>query len=770
MLGRLRSSNVPLVVALLAALGLLLGATNFHYPIAAWLVWRYLWVGGLAVLWAASCLSCGYWLSRRLRVRLESRALGAALAFPLGVLAFQLAIFLLGVVGVLGALVFVLLPLGFMALGARQMVEMARTVRATARPPATFTELAVVLFGVAGVGLLYFQILSPEAMHWDARWYHLPIGQQYALQGSVRGTPEAWWLDGYPHSGSLLYAWAFMLPRALLFDRLELCLHLEFVVFLATIASIPVLVRQLAPQVEGRGTWAAIFLFPGILLYDSNLAGAADHLAALWCIPVVLTLIRVWRRWDVTEALLFGAFMGAGMASKYSAWAMLVFPGVLFLTRAAWLTLGRITGRDRTSRRLLPPFLVVIGMTLLISAQFWLRNWICYGDPMYPLLHDVLPSKYWSPEASASFSVFKGFALPPAPGWQGVRDALLTMFTFAFIPNDWPVFHRNVPVFGFLFTLSMFCLPVIRASARLWLTYLGLLLAMFFWYMTIHQDRYLQVWLPAMAACAVATFGLVWRRGNLPVRALVTALVAFQIFWGGDVPFFPTHNLINDSPIRLASSFLASGFLHKQNRLRLFGDEGLVAEHLPRDANLLIHETNMHVGFGVRAVNDQWQGRISYAALESPAAIYRELASMEVTHLLWETRMSGWNSLGHDLAFLGFALNYARERVTLGQFNVAGFAAGPPPETFNNRVAVLGCSTPYVNGIYRLGRMMVPDPGRPWASPDSPLGDPAEAVRSAGFLVVDPGCTPQLPQDVATLFHPPMSLVRGPLQLYIRRL
>ncbi|MEP6652155.1 MAG: hypothetical protein ABJA82_02290 [Myxococcales bacterium] len=766
---RLRSSNIPLIVALAAALVLMLGAVNFHYPIAAWLVWRYLWVGGLALFWAASCLSCGYWLCSKLRLRWESRALEAVLAFPLGVLAFQGAIFLLGVVGALGVIVFLSLPLGFMALGARRLIEAGRILRAAARPPATFAHFAVILFGLAGVGLLYFQILSPEAMHWDARWYHLPIGQQYALQGSVRGTPEGWWLDGYPHSGSLIYAWAFLLPKALLFDRLELCLHLEFVIFLATIASIPVLVRQLAPEVEGRGAWAAIFLFPGVFLYDSNLAGAADHIAALWCIPITITLLRLWRRWEITEAILFGAFMGAGMASKYSAWAMLIFPGLLFWARAAGLVFERVTGRDRTSRRLLPPFLVVIGMMLVISAQFWLRNWICYGDPMYPLLHDHLSSKYWSPEASASFRVYKSFAFPPAAGWQGVRDAVLTMFTFAFIPNDWPVFHRNVPVFGFLFTLSMFCLPVIRTSVRLWLTYLGVLVAMIFWYLTIHQDRYLQVWLPAMVACTIVTFAVVWRRGNLAVRGLVTALVAFQILWGGDVPFFPTHNQISDSPIRLVSNFLASGFLQKQNRLRLFGDEGLVAERLPPDANLLIHETNMHVGFGVRAVNDQWQGRLSYAALGSPAAIYRELADMKVTHLVWESKMSGWNSLGHDLAFLGFAFNHAVDPVAVGRFNVARFPSVAPQDPFNERVAVMACDSPYANGIYNVSRMMVPDPGQPWASPAAPLGDPQTAIRSVGFLVVDPACAPPLPPDIGTLFHPPMGSVRGPLQMYVRR-
>jgi hypothetical protein len=605
-------------------------------------------------------------------------------------------------------------------------------------------------------------------MHWDARWYHLPIAQQYALEGAIRPSPERWWLAGYPHSGSLLYTWAFILPRALLFDRLELCLHLEFVVFLATIASIPTLVRQLVPDVKGHGAWAAIFLFPGIFLYDSNLCGAADHLAALWCIPIAFTLIRLWRTWEVSEAILFGAFLGAGLAAKYSVWSMLIFPGFIFLTRTCWLTVTTLKRRDRSLGAAVVPFAAGLGTMMLVSAQHWLKNLLWYGDPIFPILNQFLNVEPWSPEASASYHLFTSFAFPPTPGLDGVLDAFRTVFTFAFIPNDWPVFHRNVPVFGFLFTLSMMCLPFIRAGKRLWLTFISVLVSIVFWYVTTHQDRYLQAWLPIMVACTVATLGLVWQRQSHVVRGLVAALVAFQIIWGGNIPFFPTHNLINDSPIRLVSNFLASGFLKTPNRLRLFGDESLVAEHLPADANLLVHETNLHVGFGVRRVNDQWQSRLSYATLASPAEIYRALAELKVTHMTWEARPSGWNSLGSDLAFMGFALNYAVDPKVLGHFTLARFPASSPPVKFNDQVAILGCGSPYANGIYKLGRLTVPDPGQPTATPDSAITDVPTAIGKANFLVLDPGCAPILPPEVGTQFHNPLSMVRGPLQLYIR--
>jgi hypothetical protein len=768
--GRPRIVDVVLSLALLAALVLFVGVTNYHYPVQTWLAWHYLSVGILAVAWALACLSCGHFLLERLRINPANAALERVLAFPLGVFAFQIAIFVLGLAGLLGVGTFFLLPAVFAIAGARGLVRDGRDLR-NHTLPRSLPQLAVLLFGVAGVGLIYFPLLSPETFSWDAQWYHLPIAQQYALQGAIRPFPEGWWMDGAPHAASLVYTWAFLLPGSILFDRLELCGHLEFVIFLATIASIPTLVRQLVPRIEAGGSWAAIFLFPGILLYDSNLAGGADHVAALLCVPLALTLIRLWHTWRVREATLFGIFMGAGVAAKFSVWSMLLFPGLAFVVRAIWLTVSRVVRRDRAGVAVLPAFLAGGAAILLSSAHHWLKNWLWYGDPIYPVLQDYLHVRPWSSEAPASYRLFKSFTFGPPPGMAGVWEALKATLTFSLKPNDWPVFHRDVPVFGSLFTLSMFCLPFIRAGIRLWLAYLGVMLAIVAWYLTSHQDRYIQAWLPVMVACTVATLALVWNRRSLLVRALVVALVAVQIVWGADVPFFPTHNMINnDSPIRFVSNFLASGFLKTPNRLRLFGEAGLVGERLPRNANLLIHEFNPQIGFGAHTVNDQWQGRLSYAALASPAAIYRELADMKVTHLVWYERTSGWNSVGSDLAFLGFALNHCSAHELIGHLTLARLPETPPsPSAFNDRVAVLACNNPYPNGFYTIESLVIPEPQQPWASPQSTWSDAAAAVRDASFLVVDPRCTPNLPPEVPTWFHPPILRSGGELRLYIRR-
>ena len=385
------------------------------------------------------------------------------------------------------------------------------------------------------------------------------------------------------------------------------------------------------------------------------------------------------------------------------------------------------------------------------------------------MLYRWLKVHPWSADSPASFRVFVSFTFPPAPGWQGVKDALLSTLTFSFKPNNWWSFHRDVPIFGSLFTLTMLCLPFVRANVRVWLTYLGMMVAMVAWYLTNHQDRYLQAWLPIMVGATCATLILLWRDGSFLVRTLVAVLVAAQIIWGGDVPFIPTHNIAYDSALRINSNFLASGFLRTPNRLRPYGGLGEVGETLPRDAHLLLHELNLQVGLDVQVVNDQWQGRISYATLKSPSAIYNELSSLGVTHMIWDSEStSGWNSMASDLAFAGFALNFGDNPTSIDKYTVARLPAQAPPPGLNDNVAMLTCRGPYRAGWYLLGELTVPEPGRPWAAPRAPLGDLQSAIESAGFMVIDTDCYSNLPQAVNDLFRKPFS--RESHKFYVRKL
>jgi hypothetical protein len=423
-----------------------------------------------------------------------------SVAFALGIFVFFLGMFVGGLLGLYKPFFFVLLPFLLLAAGAvdgrryaSRLVRHLRHRRRTA-PPVPPWLLAVSALGLVGVGMVYFSILTPDNVAFDSRWYHLGIAEHYVAQGSLRRFPEGWYPGTSPHLASFLYTWAYLMPSSSLFDKVELCAHVEFVVFLATLAAIPALVRLLVPGSRGRGTWAARFLFPGIFLYDSSLTCGADHIAALFAVPIFTTLVRAWRDLSPRTSGLLAAMLAGAFMTKYTgALNLMCFPMLAVAVRPLLLAGKSLLRREVPPvKALLAGPGVAVAAGLVLTAPQWLKNWVWYGDPVYPLMPKRFSPHPWTADAADRFAWFVESQLwKPTRDWAGVKDTVKAMFTYSFIPNDWPKFHGAVPTFGSLFTLTLFCLPFLRGAKRLWALFLAAHVGLFVWYSTHHQDRYL---------------------------------------------------------------------------------------------------------------------------------------------------------------------------------------------------------------------------------------------------------------------------------------
>ncbi len=559
--------GVALVLVLLAAAISFAIFLNRQFGIQHWLFWRFAayWFGSLA--WLLSCLLLGYELLGRIfgptLGKLEQLTLGLAT----GVLCFGLAIFFLGLIHALNVVTFLALPLAFAAVGQRRAFHdfqrFSRRVWHGRVPTVSLTTLPVVALAILALGVLYFQILSPEAYSFDVRWYHIPMAQRYALSGKVARFQEGFWPAAFPHLLSYIYAWAFLAPRTLLFDRVELCAHIEFVLFLATLAQIPVLVRRLAPRAPASLTWVVLLLFPGIYIYDLNLHAGADHAAGFWALPIALSFWRAWRTFNARNAGLFSAMVSAAFLTKYTAVPLIVGPALALTAKAVWLCAAR---RDRATASALG---TLLGMALLLTAPHWLKNLLWYGDPMYPMLYKHLSVRPTLPELASRLAVLEATGRPGSLTIDGLGEAAKATLTYSFVPNNWEFLYGTWPVFGSLFTLSIPCLPFVRGARRVVWLYAVTMLAVFIWYLISHYDRYLMAVLPWMAGAAATVFALVWSAGWL-ARGALLLLICIQVAWGGDAPFIRTHNILNDSAFRQAALFLASAYERKPNRLRIY--------------------------------------------------------------------------------------------------------------------------------------------------------------------------------------------------------
>ena len=780
--------RAPAIAALaLCGIAVFVSVVQPLYPIEKWLFWRYANYWALCLLWSAACASTGHAIVRRLAPNLpvlESLFLG----FVTGVLAFVHAMFIGGVLKLFGAAFFFLLPVAMVLAGGRSALMLGRRLARRARVlllPRTVPAAMALVLGLFALALVYVAVIVPDNTTADAHWYHLAAPERYAAQGKIARYPEGWYMGALPQLASLVYTWAFILPQSDLFDRVELAAHLEFFILLATLAGIPILARWMIAPVRRRlgklpsvgVSWTALFLFPSIFLYDSSLGMGADHVSAFWAIPIFLTLRRVWKKPTVGYACLFAFSVAGALLSKYQSMMLAALPVGAFVARMAWLAARpNAVLQERLAAAKTTAACALAGLG--VSAIHWLKNWVWYGDPVFPFGNRVFTPHPWSPAAA---HMFKHWFLPTqtwAPTGTPKEKLLETaqaMLTFSFKPHDYDTFHGQLPVFGSLFTLSLPLLIFLPRVRRVWAVAACAQTGVALWYAISHWDRYLQALVPWMAAVVAAVLIVCAALGPV-ARAGVAALVAFQFIWGGDVPFFPGHALMGQAPAKRAVDLLSSGRRGDFDmRKRVFGYTDL-ANTLPKDATVLLHEMNGALSIERATVSDvtPWVSGLDYGHMRSPKVLYDTWKSYGVTHILWHAGMTpGWTSMAGEFAFYAYLARYTEPPISVSGALVATLGNVPPPdvEWLKWSATVLVCSEPFAPGVYELGDLAVPaaDP-RQFPAPRQPLQADADVpgfVQRSHFVAVEGACSHGLDMTRYRTFS--KMIVRNGAELWVRR-
>lgn len=751
-----RTRAVGATLVLVAAIALMGTWTHRFTPIQHWLAWRYLGYWAFAGALFSSCVVFGSRLLELLVRRYFGFDEHFVYAGALGLLGFALLWFVLGVLRLYSLATLVLVPIVMLALGAGSARRWLRRYRRHGQLLRRGTRRrswvagALVAYGTLALGLLYFTILTPDNVAYDARWYHLATAERYAVTGGIRPFAEGWFVGAYPQLATWLYSTAFLLPSKHVFDKIELAAHLEYVCFLFSVFSIPALVRRVLGGRHQPAAWVARLLFPGVFLYDSSLAGGADHVAALWAVPVFLSFLRAYAALELRACLLFTCCAAGALLTKYSVAGMVAFPGIALVARATYLALQR---RKSGAAALSPLVSLVASLAAgtLLTSVHWLKNWLWYRNPVYPLLFDRFASTPWTVDSADRFGHFMPVEWSAPHTWAGVEATLKSVLTFSFVPNDWDMFHGKVPVFGFLLTLSLPALLFVRPRKRLFALLACIHVAIAVWYWMFHQDRYLQSYLPWMGA-AVACIGIeVWRLGLAPRVAMLT-LVGLQLAWGGDTPFIPGHVMSGGTPLTPAMKLLSSSYRKDfEGRFDTYPPQEQVKRYVKKGGTLLIHEQHLTLGMGVPTVADWigWQGGISYVRTASPSAMHAALSRMGVTDVMWSSTSKGYDSIGGDLAFYSFVANHTQRTTSLAGQTVSRLVESAPSDAdFRDSALFLGCGDLYQSGVYRLTDLSVtvlavPRKPSDFPAPREPVPPPnglPGALDHVDAVAVNPRC------------------------------
>jgi energy-converting hydrogenase Eha subunit A len=743
---RLRAAprGIFLLIAALGSIAAIGFAENRHYPIRQWLLFRVLGYFLLSLYWGVGCLAVGLDILERAVPRQYRKWEAPFVAFPLGVLTFGISVFVVGLFGRLGTAFFLLSPLVFVLVGYSSLVRLADYLRAefrrsTWRP--TGIEIVALLFGAVGLVFVYLPILTPHNVQHDARWYHLTIAEQYAAQGAVTRFPEGWFLGAYPQLASLLYTWAMLMPVGIV-HRIELCAHLEFIVFLMTIAAMPALVRRILPGTLLPLAWAAFFLFPGFLVYDSNLSVGADHIAALFAPAGMLALYPALRTLGFRHAALVGALAGGAALTKYSAVSVAVPLVGALLARAGWLA-----QKGRHVRRALTSAAAVICAFAVVWSPHWLKNLAWYGDPAYPILHHWFQPHPWTSQAESYFRIFIQLAiLSPTHDLAGALESLRVALTLGLGTQAYG-FHDDFPTFGFLFAATLYCLPFSSSKWRVWLAYGIAESAALVWYWTNHRDRYLQACLPWLVAATLSMLHSMWKRWGAAGRAAALLLVGAQVVSGAGLALLPVSFMIpGDHALSQVTSLIGAGYKKEYgSRFEPFEEWGFsswtaLGKRVPRGSRVLVHEDRLWLGLDAPVVVDEaaWQGGICYSDFANAAEVWGALQKLGVTHVVTGVAHpdGGGHGLAGDIVFWDFLFSHAARLEKRGALTLWKMPAERPPVVPLGPSLILTCNQSQPLGLYENAQILRREP----AVAVAVATVPDEVLRRAEFVILEADC------------------------------
>ncbi|MEN9577093.1 MAG: hypothetical protein RJA70_102 [Pseudomonadota bacterium] len=738
----------PAVIVAMAALQF--RVQQQFIPAETWLLWSFLTIGLSALTAAIACLALGYRLLSVVHKRLPSLPENVAVSGALGLLSFALLVFCFGVAGALRNWTFFLIPILMLVLAGRQpwrelrkTTSRLRAVRKRRGVPIGFPMQLLLGGGAFAILLTWLPTLSPVHVGYDSAWYHLPIAEHYAAAGEIAEFAEGWYQGTQPQLASWLYTWAFLFPGSVA-ERAILCMQMEAYAFIFTLFGVVALASRLGGGLPSRASWLVYFLFPGVFFYD--LSAGADRITALFAAPLFCLGLTLWRRPSPRSVAIFAALASGAALTKVMA-AILVLPICAAIAlRLAHLWILSKRGKAVPVSHLTQSICVLVAGCLLLTAPHWLKNWLWYGDPLYPLLNKYFAATPLHQDAADILQAWTASVLwRPTLSLAGATETVYETARYAFVGHEWVQYTRGIPTNGILFTASFLCIPLLRrarlrlagSSSLVWLG-IGL------WYIIHHQDRYLQALVPVMAAVSAVTLAQVWRIGAL-ARIAIAVAVALQLVSSLEVCFWPSrHAWMQDVYNRFSSAYRQAS----PERDGYFQPWLDVGRALPPNAKLLVHDEHIHLGIGAQSVSDwiPWQGGVNYGRLGDPGAVWEALSGLGVTHLAYRSAVSkSLDSLGSDLVFHSFADRYAEPEKELGVLTLARMPRSRPQGKLGD-VAYWGCGASYKNGVYAPTALTVQayTSERAYPPPLRAVGpellENVDAMLTIEFIVIEPAC------------------------------
>ena len=466
------------------------GLTVIHFSVAALpltvatplVLLDHLWRLGLLVFLLGLASVIGLALAIRLRIIFNAplEALPFTVALGLGTmmtvitwLGFARMFNLLAVIVLLGVMAWLTRREWVKAIELWWLTVVAITKTILNSNIITFPRVAIIMVGVLLLTAAIPTLTPPDS--YDALMYHLPAPTAFIEAGRIVPFPQQV-QPNYPLGFEMLYAIGLMLKA----DRLAKMLHFLTVVLLTLAVYafglrffnrlcgiLAVLILLASPKITLIGGWAftdmAFVFFASLTLYAF----------VVW-----------WREDSFGWLLLSGLMCGFGFSLKYYGFRPALVLGVALV----WCDIQR----GRGWRRLLIDCLSFGGVALLITAPWYLKNWLWLNNPIYPFFFggvnwDIFRTEEWARWVD---TFGRGHDL---------IDYLLLPINVWLYPSDFSATPHGYFNPGLLLAVTALLMKPPRLLIGLWLY----VIAQFYLWATMMQElRYLLLILPWLSLCA----------------------------------------------------------------------------------------------------------------------------------------------------------------------------------------------------------------------------------------------------------------------------
>ncbi|HEY8947065.1 MAG TPA: hypothetical protein VIM73_22630 [Polyangiaceae bacterium] len=746
-------------------------AMNETYPLEQWLVWTYLEISAWVLLYSLACSSCGYRiLVGVLRLPPGPLVEAAVLSMALGTVAFTLALYVLGALGLFNRIAAVLLPTGFLLAGGLPAWRLFRSIGgAIANARLGWKSLLGGAIGVAFVGLLYFRNLTPDALCYDASWFHVKLAQDYARWGAIRPFTGDY-SHAHPQLASLLYTWGYLVPGLNQPQRWILAMHLELCLVLWTLAGVSAAIDRQLERPAPAMTWSMLFLFPPVFYFAP--CGTADHVVAFFSIPTAIAVVRFWYRPSPANAAL-PAILGAGaLLTRYQGIFLLVPAGIILLVACgrAWLSKWRSGGVARATRDVAILLAVLFGAGAAIVFPHFIKNVLFYGNPVYPFLQDRIASTPTVPDASLFFyyGMLPSGDIPKGTLGQKLGIALWALWEMSSLPRKFSA------TAGSLFVLL---LPGVLLMPKSISRIFGVIAAgtLLVWTMVLGNQRYVLIAAPVVVAIAGAMAITLWR-SKIAIRYALIPVFLLQLLWAADTPFSDHARWGIEQSMSLIQKSLST---RPRDILKTYR-EGYVqlGRSVPSDAKLLIHTFGPSLGIDRDLFMDSvgFQGLIDYRKFRTPRELFRELRGLGITHLVHEPGgVYGSPTIQEDILFFSLVSRYGTPVRNFHGLFLTAMPEKPPPEEQPYKVMLIGFRDP-VDGLYPIEELFNPlivpahHRHKPRVQRRADEANPSELASAADAVVVERDA--KLDRDWKKLVEEDFERVHNRIEiwsLYLRR-